>query len=206
MAHFKTVSKAFRRQNCLKKTCPPRSPDLTYSDFWWAIRGSHVHQETPGVIEQLKVNTQKMPLAVTWRDFVPLNVRIFVTVVTHVLTARENILNVFLKGKFHPTTGHEGPQAGVETCFYSFFNLDARWARAVNTTTTALYHRERIPATLVQKAVWAPEPVIRCRKSRPHRDSTPEYSSSQPVAILTALSRPEYILVALIYVVIFSEI
>jgi len=94
-----------------------------------------------------------MPLAVTWRDFVRVNFGIFVTVVTHVLTARECIFNVFLKGKVHSTTGHDGPQAGVETYFYSFFNLGARWARVVNTTTRALYPRERNPVTIVQKAV-----------------------------------------------------
>jgi len=94
-----------------------------------------------------------MPLAVTWRDFVPVNFGIFVTVVTHVLTVRGNIFNVFLKGKIHPTTGHEGPQAGVETYFYSFFNLGARWAKVVNTTIRTLYPRERNPVTIVQKAM-----------------------------------------------------
>jgi hypothetical protein len=44
------------------------------------------------------------------------------------------------------------------------------------------------------------------RKISPHCDSMPETSSSQPLAIMTALSRPEYILVTLIYVVIFREI
>jgi hypothetical protein len=93
-----------------------------------------------------------MPLTVTWRDFVPANFGIFLTVLTHVLTVTENIFSAFLKGKVHPTTGHEGPQAGVETCFYSFFNFGTRWARVVNTTTRAFYPRERNPVTVVQKA------------------------------------------------------
>ena len=147
-----------------------------------------------------------MPLAATWRHFVSANFGKFATVLTHVLTATENIFSVFSEGKVHPTTGHEGPQEGLDTYFYSFFNVGARWARVVNTTTRALYPRERSPVIIVQKAVWVPEPVIRCGKSRPRRDSMPETSSSQPVTILTALSLPEYILVTLIYVVIFSAV
>jgi hypothetical protein len=92
-----------------------------------------------------------MPLAVTWRDFVPADFGIFLTVLTHVLTVTENIFSAFLKGKVHPTTDHKGPQTGVEIYFYSFFNLGARWARVVNTTTRALYLRERHPVTIVQK-------------------------------------------------------
>jgi hypothetical protein len=42
------------------------------------------------------------------------------------------------------------------------------------------------------------------QKNSPNRDSIPERFSSQPVTIFTALSRPEYILVTLIYAVIFS--
>ena len=62
-----------------------------------------------------KSKYQKMPLTVTWRDFVPANFGIFLTVLTLVLTVTENIFSAFLKGKFHHKTGHEGPQAGVET-------------------------------------------------------------------------------------------
>jgi len=30
------------------------------------------------------------------------------------------------KGKFHPRTGHEGQEGGVDVQFYSFFKLGAR--------------------------------------------------------------------------------
>jgi hypothetical protein len=32
---------------------------------------------------------------------------------------------MYVKGKVHPGTGHEGP--GIEVYLYSFFNLGARW-------------------------------------------------------------------------------
>jgi hypothetical protein len=70
----------------------------------------------------------------------------------HVLTATKNIFSAFLKSKFHPTTGHEVPQAGVEIYIYSFFNFSARLARVINITARALYPRERNRLTIVQKA------------------------------------------------------
>ena len=84
--------------------------------------------------------------------FIPVNFGIILTVLTHILKVTENIFSAFLKGQGRPTKGHEGPQAEVETYFYSFFNLGPRWARVVNTTTRALYPRKRNPVTIVQKA------------------------------------------------------
>jgi hypothetical protein len=114
----------------------------------WRTRAS---RDSKGHIAT-KSKYQKVPLAVKWRDFAPSNFGVFLTVLTRVLTVTENIFSAILKGKLHPTRGYEGPQARIETCFYSFFNLSARWARVVNTTTKALYSRERNPVTIVQKA------------------------------------------------------
>jgi len=51
--------------------------------------------------------------------------------------------NPTIKVRFHPITGHEGPERGVRVYLYSFFNLGARWVWVVDTTPRPLYPRER---------------------------------------------------------------
>ena len=47
------------------------------------------------------------------------------------------------KGKGVPRIGHEGPEGGVDSYLYSFFNLSARWGGGVvNTTPRSLYPRD----------------------------------------------------------------
>ena len=50
------------------------------------------------------------------------------------------------------------PTGGVEVCFYSFFNLGARWGWVFNAKPRPLYHQIG-PVPTVQVAGWAPGPV-----------------------------------------------
>jgi len=95
----------------------------------------------------------------TGSDFAPFYTRIFRNIFNSTdacINITENIFSAFLKGNVNSIRGHEGPQTGVETYFYSFLNLGARWARVVNTTTRALYPRERNPVTIVHRGEFMP--------------------------------------------------
>jgi hypothetical protein len=75
----------------------------------------------------------------------------------------EATLLLFLcKRKFHPRTGHKGPEGGLRYSCTLFFNLGARWGWVVNATPCLLYPRERDPVPIVKEAGWAPGLVWTC--------------------------------------------
>ena len=80
------------------------------------------------------------------------------------------------KGRDHPRTGHEGPDAGgggAEVEFYSFFNLGARWGWVVNATPRPPYRRESPGSYCTGDWVG----LDTCGKISPYRDSIPGPSS-----------------------------
>jgi hypothetical protein len=75
--------------------------------------------------------------------------------------------------KFHPRTGHEGPEGGGYIYSSTLFNLGVRWGWAVNTTPRPLYPRERPGTDCIGGWMGPKAGLDGCEKSRPHQDSIP---------------------------------
>ena len=64
-----------------------------------------------------------------------------------------------------------------------------RWV--VSSTPLAHFTAGKDPVPILQEAGWAPGPVWKGGKSRPHRDSIPDCPARSLVAILTELPDPQ---------------
>ena len=78
-----------------------------------------------------------------------------------------------------------------------FHDRGTRRGRVVSSTPRPHFTpgKDRVP--ILQEAGWAPGPVLTGGKSRPHRDSIPDYPARSSVAILTELPYPHVMLVLL---------
>ena len=68
--------------------------------------------------------------------------------------------HIYVKGKVHLKTGHEGPERGVDVLLYYFFNLAVRWGELSTPRSDRFTTGEPVP--IVEEAGWVPGPVWKC--------------------------------------------
>ena len=97
----------------------------------------------------------------------------------------------------HPCTGTEalyrpyGPQGRVDIQLYTFLTTAREGGERSGSRPRPLFTSGKDPVPIVQEAAQAPGPVwTGAENLAPHRDSIPEPSSPQPVAIPTTLPGP----------------
>ena len=93
---------------------------------------------------------------------------------THTHTYIHTYIHKSKKNWSDPFTGPVWPRGWVELYLYSSMAAALEGVSGQQHSPAAIYP-EKDPVPILQEAGWAPSPVWRCGKPRPHRDSIPNY-------------------------------